>query len=373
MYTYNNKIVGIPARLLYEEWNLMPYTTYEQYIQERILIETDKKEEENDEKVLSFHLLPEDIKQFCITKLGEPTGKGTQDELTPLRQSASSTKNHLAHNHLLDSKLYQNQSHDIRPILNRLIQYLVKEHKLDLLYLIKSKITAEKIELLVLIISPAIKPYTEEVLNTHIQKHTRNKRITITCLLHNSRWIKRHAAKFFPFIQQYITTKHLAYSRTENLHTQFILPLSKLNNSQNSTDWHLPFWETCQHTIEHQWTQMNVLPHSTYNLNHIGPFRSIFQLLCLNILYKEMNYIPHLDDPNYLWQLVAWANLELSKKLIASSNLENTLSLLSKKESYFPRASTEIYTPMQSHFQDTLIILNALYNHVKPLYTPLHS
>jgi len=284
MYVYNNRVVGIPGRLLYAEWNLMAYTTYEQYIKARILIQTNLSESETDEPLLNFHLLPEKIKQFCIMKLGAPMRYGVQDSFHGSPPSPNLPINYLAKNGLFNQALLLDNTQNLSSVLNYLIRYLVKEHAIDLLYLIESRVTEKSAELLILIISPTVKPYLEEILNTQLQRRFKRRRVTVTCLLHNNRWIKRHAAKFLPFIHQYLKEEHLAYSKTPPLHALFILPASELEERSHAIDWHHPFWETSQHKLKQLWIQMNVLPHSTYQLHHINPFRIIFKLLCINLI-----------------------------------------------------------------------------------------
>lgn len=72
MYEYHNNILSIPARLLYEDWNLMAYKTYLSLCCRKKLIRTKEGKGKGNEAFVSFYDLPEDIKAICIKELGNP-------------------------------------------------------------------------------------------------------------------------------------------------------------------------------------------------------------------------------------------------------------------------------------------------------------
>ncbi len=76
MYAYQNNILSIPAKLLYEDWKLMAYSTYKEYCRRGKLINTHKGKGKGNQAWVSFHDLPVvkgiDIKAFCINTLGKP-------------------------------------------------------------------------------------------------------------------------------------------------------------------------------------------------------------------------------------------------------------------------------------------------------------
>lgn len=76
MYAYQNHILSIPARLLYEDWGLMSYKTYNVYCTRGKLIRTKEGRGQGNEAWVSFHDLPVvkgvDLKEFCVRMLGKP-------------------------------------------------------------------------------------------------------------------------------------------------------------------------------------------------------------------------------------------------------------------------------------------------------------
>ena len=72
MYEYQNNILSIPAKLLYEDWGLMAYNTHNSYCTRGKLIRTKEGRGAGNEAFVSFYDLPFDIKKVCIEKLGDP-------------------------------------------------------------------------------------------------------------------------------------------------------------------------------------------------------------------------------------------------------------------------------------------------------------
>lgn len=76
MYDYQNNILSIPARLLYEDWGLMSYNTYLSYCRRGKLVRTNEGKGLGNQAWVSFHDLPVvkgvDIKEFCLRMLGKP-------------------------------------------------------------------------------------------------------------------------------------------------------------------------------------------------------------------------------------------------------------------------------------------------------------
>ena len=69
-YQYHNHTLSIPASLLYQDWDLMKYTTYLSKCQRGQLVRTRMGKGKGNFALLSFHHLPESIKDVCIEKLG---------------------------------------------------------------------------------------------------------------------------------------------------------------------------------------------------------------------------------------------------------------------------------------------------------------
>lgn len=73
MYEYQNNMLSIPAKLLYEDWGLMAYNTYNSYCTRGKLIRTKEGRGAGNTAYISFYDLPFDIKKVCIEKLGDPS------------------------------------------------------------------------------------------------------------------------------------------------------------------------------------------------------------------------------------------------------------------------------------------------------------
>lgn len=73
MYEYHNNLLSIPARLLYDDWELMAYNTYQSYVRRGKLVRTKEGRGKDNEAFVSFYDLPLDIKQVCKRELGDPT------------------------------------------------------------------------------------------------------------------------------------------------------------------------------------------------------------------------------------------------------------------------------------------------------------
>ena len=71
-YLYHNKILSIPASLIYDDWQLMRYNTYKSYCQRGKLVRSREGKGKDNEALLSYHHLPEEIKEICKEKLGNP-------------------------------------------------------------------------------------------------------------------------------------------------------------------------------------------------------------------------------------------------------------------------------------------------------------
>ncbi|MBT0549693.1 hypothetical protein [Riemerella anatipestifer] len=76
MYDYQKNILSIPARLLYEDWALMSYSTYKEYCRRGKLVRTNEGKGLGNQAWVSFHDLPVvkgvNIKEFCLRTLGKP-------------------------------------------------------------------------------------------------------------------------------------------------------------------------------------------------------------------------------------------------------------------------------------------------------------
>ncbi|MDO5106600.1 hypothetical protein [Capnocytophaga sp.] len=89
MYAYQNNILSIPARLLYEDWGLISYDYYKKLCTRGKLQNTKPGKGQGNEAWVSFHELPVvkgvDIKEFCIKMLGKPEDANiVQNDLEPL-------------------------------------------------------------------------------------------------------------------------------------------------------------------------------------------------------------------------------------------------------------------------------------------------
>ena len=71
-YIYYKHILSIPASLLYEEWGVMSYHTYLSRCHRKQLIRSREGKGLGNEALLSYHDLPQNLKNICIEKLGHP-------------------------------------------------------------------------------------------------------------------------------------------------------------------------------------------------------------------------------------------------------------------------------------------------------------
>ena len=253
-------------------------------------------------------------------------------------------------------------------MLNAVIKRLLQSYRIDLIYLIESKVSNDSIEFLLFIVGADIKIQMEQHMSTLIRNHF-NQRVEITCLLHKTTWTERHGTKFLPFIYKHITDDNVVYSRTKKKHSKFILPVFELPEDTDSCNWQRDFWKLCQDNLESQWLQMDLSGCSTYQIGHVVQLGSIFKQLCLSFLYKKLNYVPHFASPRYLWKLVQWADRDYSNQLMSVEQSDALFYFLNTKLPYFPRQSTSANNPSQEQYMDTLHICNHFYNYIKELYT----
>lgn len=80
-YIYYNHILSIPASLLYEDWGLMSYTNYKLKCHRGQLIRSREGKGKGNEALLSYHDLPQWIKNVCIEKIGDPSQTEYPNEL----------------------------------------------------------------------------------------------------------------------------------------------------------------------------------------------------------------------------------------------------------------------------------------------------
>lgn len=77
MYEYHKNVLSIPAKLLYEDWNLISYDNYQALCKRGKLVRTKEGKGYGNSPFISVHNLPFhkgiDFKQICIDKLGPPT------------------------------------------------------------------------------------------------------------------------------------------------------------------------------------------------------------------------------------------------------------------------------------------------------------
>ena len=76
MYAFQNNILSIPARLLYDDWKVMSYNTYKSYSQRGKLQVTQAGKGQGNEAWVAFESLPVvkgvNVKEFCVRMLGKP-------------------------------------------------------------------------------------------------------------------------------------------------------------------------------------------------------------------------------------------------------------------------------------------------------------
>lgn len=75
MYAYQNNTLSIPAKLLYEAWQIVSYNYYKQMCYRGVIIRTKEGRGKGNQAWVSFHDLPMYIKDYCILKLGNPKDK----------------------------------------------------------------------------------------------------------------------------------------------------------------------------------------------------------------------------------------------------------------------------------------------------------
>ncbi|WP_051604418.1 hypothetical protein [Flavobacterium sasangense] len=81
MYEYQNNVLSIPAKLLYEDWGLMAYKTYHTQCQRGKLVRTKEGRGAGNTAYISFYDLPFDIKKVCVEKLGDPKEVAVRNQL----------------------------------------------------------------------------------------------------------------------------------------------------------------------------------------------------------------------------------------------------------------------------------------------------
>lgn len=76
MYAYQNNILSIPAKLLYDDWKIVAYSYYLKLCQRGKLIRTKEGRGQDNQAWVSFHDLPVvkgiNIKELCIKSFGKP-------------------------------------------------------------------------------------------------------------------------------------------------------------------------------------------------------------------------------------------------------------------------------------------------------------
>lgn len=85
MYEYQNNILSIPAKLLYEDWGLISYSNYKTLCFKGKLVRTKEGRGSGNEAFVSFHDLPVhqgvDFKKVCIQKLKNPKDVVVRNQL----------------------------------------------------------------------------------------------------------------------------------------------------------------------------------------------------------------------------------------------------------------------------------------------------
>lgn len=71
-YQYFNNILSIPASLLYEDWAVMSYKTYNVRCYRKQLVRSREGRGQGNEALLSYYHLPPELQDLCVEKLGKP-------------------------------------------------------------------------------------------------------------------------------------------------------------------------------------------------------------------------------------------------------------------------------------------------------------
>lgn len=82
-YEYHDNILSIPASLLYEDWCVMSYDVYKKRCQKGHLVRSRDGKGKNNYALLSYHDLPEDLKEMCREKLGDYNKIIQRNDLEP--------------------------------------------------------------------------------------------------------------------------------------------------------------------------------------------------------------------------------------------------------------------------------------------------
>ena len=132
MYEFQNNILSIPAKLLYEDWGLMSYKSYNVSCYRGKLIRTKEGRGAGNEAFVSFYDLPYDIKKVCIEKLGHPKDVVVrnllEDYILPCSEAISFFANHRKPNGKPLSNDDQKEKATNAMILNA-IQMVLKDYK----------------------------------------------------------------------------------------------------------------------------------------------------------------------------------------------------------------------------------------------------
>lgn len=132
MYQFQNNILSIPAKLLYEDWRVTSYDNYLKMCHRGKLIRTKEGRGASNEAFVSFYDLPYDIKKVCIEKLGHPKDVVVrnllEDYILPCSEAISFFANHRKPNGKPLSNDDQKEKATNAMILNA-IQMVLKDYK----------------------------------------------------------------------------------------------------------------------------------------------------------------------------------------------------------------------------------------------------
>ncbi|MGQ1945433.1 hypothetical protein ACT4RS_10435 [Ornithobacterium rhinotracheale] len=85
MYAYQNNIVSIPAKLLYEDWAIISYDYYKVLCRRGKLVRTKEGRGQDNQAWVSFHDLPVvkgiNLKEYCVRALGRPEDNLVRNQL----------------------------------------------------------------------------------------------------------------------------------------------------------------------------------------------------------------------------------------------------------------------------------------------------